>query len=310
MSRYYIGDEDITSTAIASAATGSSAMAAKFGRIEEFSPDSDSIKSYLERVQLYFDANSVPQAKQVPILLSSVGATTYSLLSNLTAPEAPLTKTLQEISAILRKHYEPKRATIAERFHFHKREQAAGESIAEFEAALRKLAVHCDFGEYLNQALRNRLVCGLCNVTTQRRLLSETDLTHTKAMELAQAIEAAEQNTKSFKPPEPSIHRISQRQSPNSREGHDDRPSSNSRERRPCFRCGRSNHDEVNCKFRDATCHRCGKVGHIAPVCRSKTVQYDSKFDSGDRARVNHITQIEDAVETTQDCDDGEYFLF
>ena len=66
-------------------------MAAKFGHIKEFSPDSDSIKSYLERVMLYFDANSVPQAKQVPILLSSIGPPTYSLLSDLLAPDSPST---------------------------------------------------------------------------------------------------------------------------------------------------------------------------------------------------------------------------
>lgn len=144
----------------------------------------------------------VPQGKQVPILLSSVAATTYSLLSDLTATDAPLTKSLREISAILRKHYEPKpkRSTSAERFHFHKREQAAGESITEFEAALRKLTFHCDFEEYLEQALRDHLVCGLHSVTIQRWLLAEPELTHTKAMELAQAAEAAELNTKSFKP--------------------------------------------------------------------------------------------------------------
>jgi len=77
--------------------------------------------------------------------------------SDLTAPDAPSTKSLEEISTILRKHYEPKRAIIAERFHFHKREQAAGESIVEFEAALRKLAMHCAFGKYLEQALRDCL---------------------------------------------------------------------------------------------------------------------------------------------------------
>ena len=129
-------------------------------------------------MQLYFEANSVPQGKQVPILLSSVGATTYSLLSDLTAQDAPSTKSLEEISTIFCKHYEPKRATIAEQFHFHKREQAAGELFVEFEAALRKLAIHRAFGKYLEQALRDRLVCGLHNVTIQRRLLSELNLAH------------------------------------------------------------------------------------------------------------------------------------
>ena len=34
------------------------------------------------------------------------------------------------------------------------------------------------------------------------------------------------------------------------------------------YRCGRG-HDAKTCKFREAECHKCGKTGHIAPVCRS-----------------------------------------
>ena len=37
---------------------------------------------------------------------------------------------------------------------------------------------------------------------------------------------------------------------------------------RPCFRCGRCN-DLKLCKFREAKCHRCGRLGHIAPVCKT-----------------------------------------
>ena len=47
---------------------------------------------------------------------------------------------------------------------------------------------------YLEQALRDRLVCGLRNEGTRKRLLSEADLTLAKALELAQGFEAAEKN--------------------------------------------------------------------------------------------------------------------
>ena len=33
------------------------------------------------------------------------------------------------------------------------RERAIGKSVADYEAELRRLATHCDFGEYLDQAL-------------------------------------------------------------------------------------------------------------------------------------------------------------
>ena len=153
-------------------------MASQHGRLREFHPETDSIKAYLERVSLYFTANDVQEDKKVAVLLSSIGAPTYSLLSDLVAPATPSSKSFENISEALRNHYEPKRVVIAERFHFHKRDQAAGETIAEFDAALRKLATHCKFGETLEDTLRDRLVCGLRHEAIQRRLLSEKDLTY------------------------------------------------------------------------------------------------------------------------------------
>ena len=50
-------------------------------------------------------------------------------------------------------------------------------------AKLRHLASTCDFGRFLYQALRDRLVCGLRNAATQKRLLVEADLTLNRAVE-------------------------------------------------------------------------------------------------------------------------------
>jgi len=234
------------------------ATATQFGTIKEFRPESDSIKAYLERVALYFIANGIADDKQVPILLSSIGASTYALLSDLTAPDRPGTKSLAEISATLREHFEPARAVIAERFYFHKRNQAVGESIAEFDASLRKLAVHCEFGDKLDDALRDRFVCGLRHESIQRRLLSEKTLTYKKAMEIAQGMEAADQNTKAFKSTEQPVRKLHSS------------PSQPRSSQQICYRCNRPGHSPTSCRFKDADCHVCGKKGHIAPACRSK----------------------------------------
>ena len=49
--------------------------------------------------------------------------------------------------------------------------------MAEYIAELRKLALHCEFGEFLKDALRDQLVCGLRNAGVQKQLLAQTDLT-------------------------------------------------------------------------------------------------------------------------------------
>ena len=281
-------------------------MPTQYGCLKEFEPDSDSIKAYLERVELYFSANGIAANKQVPILLSSIGASTYALLSDLVAPQPPSAKSFAEISGALRKHFEPKRAIIAERFHFHKRDQVAGETIADFDAALRKLAVHCNFGESLEEALRDRFVCGLRHEAIQRRLLSEADLSYAKAMEIARAMEAADKNSKAFKTPEPAIRKFS---------SHAPKP----RERQSCYRCGRANHTAADCKFKDAECHACGKTGHIAPACRSrpqhKTQQFKPKQQGTPQKpqkrhhRSTHRVQDEIPTSDSETSSGDEYHL-
>ena len=61
--------------------------------------------------------------------------------------------------------------------------------------ALKRLAVHCNYGEHLNQALWERFVCGPNNLKIQNKLLSTGDLVFKKAC----SIESGEdRNTQEF----------------------------------------------------------------------------------------------------------------
>lgn len=46
--------------------------AATVGRMEPFDPDNESIVVYLERMQLYFEANRIKAEKQVPVFLNII----------------------------------------------------------------------------------------------------------------------------------------------------------------------------------------------------------------------------------------------
>ena len=110
------------------------------------------------------------------MLLTVIGSNTYALLSSLLTPAKPGDKSFAVLSETLRCHFDPKPLVIVERFHFHRRNQASSESISEYVTELRRLATHCEFGDYLEQALRDRLVCGIRHENTQKRLLSESEL--------------------------------------------------------------------------------------------------------------------------------------
>ena len=229
-------------------------MAATFGHIQEFRPDDESISAYLERLQLFFEANSVVEAKQVPVLLSVLGAKNYALLRSLLASALPKDKSYAELVWTLKRHFEPKPLIIAERFYFHRRNQNMGESVADYVAELRRLSIKCEFGDFLDEALRDRFVCGLRSETIQKRLLAEHDLTFVRAVEIAQGAEMADRNAKALKGTEVAVQKFftPEKSIP------------------PCHHCGRTNHEAKACRFREAQCHNCGRKGHIAPICRAK----------------------------------------
>ena len=104
-------------------------MAGVIGHLPEFDSQKDSITAYVERVRLFIQANGIEDSRKVPVLLSVIGGKTYDLLRNLLSPTDPKDKTFDELVAKLSDHFEPKPIVIAERFHFHKVNQEASESV-------------------------------------------------------------------------------------------------------------------------------------------------------------------------------------
>ena len=128
-----------------------------------------------------------------------------------------------------------------------------------YVSELRAIAQYCNFGETLELMLRDRLVCGINDQQTQKKLLAEKVLSFDKAMEIAVAIESATQGTRDISsgmPNDAPLHHVSDRPP----------PVINMR----CFRCGRSNHKPTDCYFKDAPCRKCKKKGHIERMCQSR----------------------------------------
>ena len=117
------------------------------------------------------------------ILLSVCGASTYQLIRDLVAPERPSTKTFQEVVQLVKEHHQPPPSFIVQRYNFNMRSQKEWEhSWPAWE----------DSPSTANLKL---FVCGVRDRRIQQRLLTETDLTLQRAMELALAAEAATRNS-------------------------------------------------------------------------------------------------------------------
>ena len=123
--------------------------------------------------------------------------------------------------------------------------------------------------------LRDRIVWGINNEAIQRKLLQQATLTYAKAIMLAQGIETANSNLKEMRAPtteltassstgvtvktEP-VHKMSVKR---------DKPRQ-SDSGVICHRCGKPGHLATVCRHRGSVCHNSKKEGHLAKVCRSK----------------------------------------
>ena len=107
------------------------------------------------------------------ILISTVGSQTYELLKDLCSPDKPNAKSFEALVTCLQNHLQPQPTIIAERYKFHQQNQNQGETVAEYLAASRRATAEFQFAAFLEEALRDRFVCGLANEHLQRRLLLE-----------------------------------------------------------------------------------------------------------------------------------------
>lgn len=125
---------------------------------------------------------------------------TYSTLRSLLAPHLPTAVEYKNIVECLRKHYNPLPSPIVQRFDFPNCKQKPDQSIASYIAELRKLSVYCEFGDQLENMLRDRVVCGVLDANLQRHLLAEPKLTFKMAAEKALAAETGSVNVRMLCP--------------------------------------------------------------------------------------------------------------
>ena len=79
---------------------------------------------------------------------------------------------------------------IYERYQFNKRDQESGESIDSNVASLRTLAKTCNYGALLDSLIRDRIVVGIRDNGTRKRLLQEAKLTLNKCIDICRSSEA------------------------------------------------------------------------------------------------------------------------
>ena len=248
---------------------------ATHGKLDEFQCDNGDVEAwneYCERLGHYFVANKVTEAAiKKSILLSVCGARTYKLMRNLVSPQKPGELSYDDLVKVVKNHHNPQPSEIVERFKFNSRNQRSNETISEYVAELRRLSANCNFNATLEDMLRDRVVCGVKDTRIQRRLLCEKTLDFSKTLSLAQSMEIAEKNAQDLQRATPQeVNKVNFKGNTTGGSSTKQTRGSGPPEGQKCYRCG-SKHSPSTCKFKQAECYKCKKIGHIAKACRSNS---------------------------------------
>ena len=217
---------------------------ATFGVVEQFDvKGGENITEYVERLNEYFIANDIIDGrKKAAIFLTVIGQDAYSLLKNLLSPAAPNTKDYRVLTETLVNHLQPKPICIAERYKFYGAKQEAGEPLNDYIARLRSMTLYCQFGGFLEEALRDRFVCGIQSAHIRRVLLTKKDLTLEKALKVGLSLEKAEIENTVMEDKQIKEEKMFQ--------------MSSQTPKRKCYRCNDESHLANRCRFKN-TVGRC-----------------------------------------------------
>jgi len=274
---------------------------ATHGTVSKFQPGKEDWSTYVEQLNYYFAANGVTaEETKRSVLLANCGSSTFKLIRSLIEADKIDTTPYNDIVATVKNYYEPRPSEIVQRYKFNTRVRRSGETVAAYVAALRELAEHCNYGNKLQEMLRDRLVCGVNHPAITRKLLSEKELTYDKAYACAQSIEASERDSTNFKqktptPTDSSGDQQLNYQSPRGKHGLPFKKGTVT-----CYRCG-GPHLASTCKCIDLECRFCKKKGHLARVCRAKQQQQQRSLR---KPKQTHF------VETTAEDSDDAYGLY
>ncbi|XP_055701073.1 uncharacterized protein LOC129800601 [Phlebotomus papatasi] len=267
------------------------------GFIENYIPEeSGDFEDYIERMEQFFHLNGIEEDKRkCAAFITFAGQLCLKILKAAIQPEKVSSKSYKDIIGILKEKFAPKRSVTAERFKFHERRQQEGESISEYVSELQVLAQTCNFGNFLKDALRDKLVCGIQSKTIQGRLLAE-DKSFEDTLKRALAMELAERNAQLMQP-SGEIAAMYTRQK--------ERGSWN-RKTRKFDRREREETRQIRSKKRNKSpikCFRCGQWSyHIAADCTAARGKRGRKESSG-------INQLESESEESNNSstDNLEY---
>ena len=182
-----------------------------------------------------------------------------------------------------------------ERYTFNYRNQQENEGIDAYVTALHTLAKTCNFCDCMRDSIiRDRIVLGIQDHRTRKRLLQERSLTLSKCIDLCKSPEATNLQLKMISgTPNEDVYAVKDKHPPSHRR---DDKYKKGRPGKPktCKFCGKVQpFEKGKCRAWGAKCTKCGGRNHFKVTCTTPTRKvYSLRDESSDDSNVEYITSI------------------
>lgn len=222
------------------------------------------------------------EAQKKASFLALLSPKMFQLLKNLLFPTTMDDATYEILKTKLMQHLKPTPLQIPSRHALHSRKQREGESIPDFMASLRALAISCNYKEdVLNEVLKDTFVAGIRSKSILDRLFTEPDSADLNTLfKVAVAVERAEASTHTILDTPSTLHTINKftrerKKTPsnNQQQNHGNQKTKEKNVLKPlmCLACGKDNHKHADCRIKEKLkCNYCNGTGHIEKVCIKK----------------------------------------
>ncbi|KAK9680479.1 hypothetical protein QE152_g39063 [Popillia japonica] len=216
------------------------------------------------------DSTEMSNERKAAILLHTIGSEVQDIYNTLEVPETTK-KDWKNLFDYLEHHFKPKENETINRHQFHTRKQKESESVDMFITDLKKLSQNCNFGELRDSLLRDRIVCGILDKKVRDRLLREAKLDLTQCVNICNAAELAEAQSKQLSE-ETNVSMVRKNAGNLNRKQQNNtkipKLEADTNKQSKCRKCGLFHWK--NCPAYGKICRNCRKYNHFDKMCRYK----------------------------------------
>ncbi|XP_055590264.1 uncharacterized protein K02A2.6-like [Uranotaenia lowii] len=249
-------------------------------------------KKWKRCFEIFLDVQNVtiPERKR-SYLLHYAGSDVQDIYFNLKG-EAELevpedSNVYKEAVQLLDNYFLPLKCLPRERHIFRNLEQASDKSIEKFVLRLREQGSLCDYGDWLEENIKEQIFERGYSDELRAKILTKGDITLAQTVEIGRSLETIAKHRRNLQKQE-EINRIA-------RQGE-------------CFRCGHEGHyaNDEECPARDQECEKCHLIGHYERCCKTKTKNTrKKKFAGKEKRRKSKVRQVVSDDSVTEEDQDS-----